>query len=146
MRDKEREREKERENRPRTWTKDDRELLHWHIFLKTLWVCIQDPTYLFHWSIWNCARNWNSIIWTNSKPTTHNLSWITIRTNGSPNLGQATKPRINQQKRELAVPDDHREKSTENENKDKYLDLIRELKKNMDHESDSGTIYNWCSW
>ena len=55
-------------------------------------------------------------------------------TNGSPNLGQKTKPYSNQQKKrtckivDFAVPADHRIKLKESE-KDKYLDLARELKK-----------------
>ena len=62
-------------------------------------------------------------------------------TNGSPNLGQKTRPYNNhqqqqqqQQKRickivDFAVPADHRIKLKECEKKDKYLDLARELKK-----------------
>ena len=34
----------------------------------------------------------------------------------------------------------------ENEKKEKYLDLARELKKTVEHESDVYTNYNWCSW
>ena len=30
--------------------------------------------------------------------------------------------------------------------KDKYLDLARELKKTMEHESDGNTCCNWCIW
>ena len=58
-------------------------------------------------------------------------------TNGSPNLGQKTRPYNNQQKKkkrifkivEFAVPADHRKKLIECEKKDKYLDLAWELKK-----------------
>ena len=56
-------------------------------------------------------------------------------TNGSPNLGQKTRPYNNQQKKrtckivDFAIPADHRIKLKECENKDKYLDLVRELKK-----------------
>ena len=56
------------------------------------------------------------------------------RTHGSANLGQNTRP-YNQQKKKIiwkivdfAVPADHRIKLKENEKKDKYLDLARELK------------------
>ena len=58
-------------------------------------------------------------------------------TNGSPNLGQKTKPNNNQQKKkkenlqnfDFAVAEDHRIKLKEREKRDKYLDLARELKK-----------------
>ena len=52
---------------------------------------------------------------------------------------------INNKKREFAkivhfaVPADHRIKLKECEKKDKYLDLARELKKPMEHESDNFT-------
>ena len=56
-------------------------------------------------------------------------------TNGSPNLGQKTRPNNNKQKKrrickivDFAVPVDHRIKLKECE-KDNYLDLARELKK-----------------
>ena len=59
---------------------------------------------------------------------------------GSPNLGQKTKPNDNQKKKkkkekrtckivDFAVPAEHRIKLKECEKKDKYLDLTRELKK-----------------
>ena len=56
-------------------------------------------------------------------------------TNGSPNLGQKTRPYNNQQKKKIckivdfAVSADHRIKLKECEKRDKYLDLARELKK-----------------
>ena len=63
-------------------------------------------------------------------------------TNGTPNLGQMTKTYNNQPKKrkkrkekktckivDFAVPDDHRVKLKESEEKDKYLDLVTELKK-----------------
>ena len=57
-------------------------------------------------------------------------------TNGSPNLGQKTRPNNNQQQKkrickivDFAVPADHRIKLKECEKRDKYLDLARELKK-----------------
>ena len=65
-------------------------------------------------------------------------------TNGSPNLGQKTRPYDNQQQQQqqqkqqkkrickivdFAVPADHRIKLKESEKKDKYLDLAWELKK-----------------
>ena len=58
---------------------------------------------------------------------------------------------INKRKRtcrnvDFAVPADHRVKLKENEKMDKYLDLARELKKTVEHESDDYTNCNWCSW
>ena len=56
-------------------------------------------------------------------------------TNGSPNLGQITRPRYNHKKKRtrkivnFAVPVDKRVKLKESEKKDKYQDLGRELKK-----------------
>ena len=46
----------------------------------------------------------------------------------------------------FAVPADHRVKSEKkSEKKNKYLDLARELKKTMEHESDSDTNCNRCA-
>ena len=46
----------------------------------------------------------------------------------------------------FAVPVDPRVKLEENEKKkDKYLDLARELKKTVEHESDVYTNCDWCS-
>ena len=58
---------------------------------------------------------------------------------------------INKKKRtckivDFAVPANLRIKLKESEKKDKYLDLARELKKTMEHESDSYTNCNWCFW
>ena len=57
-------------------------------------------------------------------------------THGSPNLGQKTRSYNNQQKKKkickivnFAVPADHRIKLKECKNKDKYIDLAKELKK-----------------
>ena len=57
-------------------------------------------------------------------------------TDGSPNLGQKSRPNTNQQQKkrtckivDFAVPVDHRMKLKECEKKDKDLDLARELKK-----------------
>ena len=44
---------------------------------------------------------------------------------------------------DFAIPADHRVKLKESE---KYLDLAREIKKTMEHESDSDTNCNWYSW
>ena len=54
--------------------------------------------------------------------------------NGSPNLGQTTRPNESQRKKrtyrmvDFAIPADHRVKLKENEKRDKYLDLARERK------------------
>ena len=47
---------------------------------------------------------------------------------------------------DFAVLGDHGVKLKENKKRDKYLDLARELKKSVEHESDDYTNCNWCSW
>ena len=47
---------------------------------------------------------------------------------------------------DFAVSTDHRIKLKESEKKDKYLDLARELKKTVEHESAVYTNSNLCSW
>ena len=47
---------------------------------------------------------------------------------------------------DFAVPVDHRVKLKESEKRDKFLDLARGLKKTMEHESDSDTNSDWCTW
>ena len=47
---------------------------------------------------------------------------------------------------DFAVPAGHRIKLKEYEKKDKYIDLARQLKKNMEHEGDNYTNCNWCVW
>ena len=44
---------------------------------------------------------------------------------------------------DFAIPADHRVKLKESEKRDKYVDLARELKKTMEHESDGDTYSNW---
>ena len=78
-------------------------------------------------------------------------------TNRSPNLCQKTRPYSNHQKKkkkkkkkrtckivDFALLADHRTKLKESEKKSKYLDLARELKKNMEHEGDDYTNCDWC--
>ena len=71
-----------------------------------------------------CSREWYT--WTPGR------LW---HTNGSPNLGQKTRPYNNQQRKRtwkivnFGVPADHRIKLKEIETKDMYLDLDREMKK-----------------
>ena len=43
-----------------------------------------------------------------------------------------------------AVPVDHRINLKESEKKDKYLDLARELKKAVEHESNNCVNCDWC--
>ena len=45
----------------------------------------------------------------------------------------------------FAISNDQWVKLKENAKKDKHLDLARELKKNVEHESDGETDCNWCS-
>ena len=77
-----------------------------------------------------------------------NLNDNNNNTNGSPNLGQKTRPYSNQQKKRIckivnfAVPADHRIKLKECEKKNKYLDFAREFKKN--YETWRGRLYQ--SW
>ena len=46
---------------------------------------------------------------------------------------------------DFAVPVDNRVQLNESENKDKYQDLVRELKKTAEHDCDGDTNCNWCS-
>ena len=43
---------------------------------------------------------------------------------------------------DFVVPADHRTKLKENEKKDEYLELVRELKKTVEQESDRDTYCN----
>ena len=89
-------------------------------------------------------------IWENE---THKLLWdFEIQTN---HLISARRPHLaiinNKKERtfrivDFAVTADHRVKLKENEKRDKYLDLTRELKKIMEHESDDDTNYKRCFW
>ena len=47
---------------------------------------------------------------------------------------------------DFVVPTDHRIKLKECEQKDKYHDLARELKKTMEHAGNNYTNCNWCVW
>ena len=46
----------------------------------------------------------------------------------------------------FAIPADYRRKPKDCEKQVKYLDLARELKKTMEHESDNCTNCDWCFW
>ena len=79
-------------------------------------------------------------------------------TDGSPNLGQKTRPNNNQQKKkkekkkriykiiDSAVPGDYTIKLKEREKKYKYLYLARELKNSVEHAGENYTNCNWCFW
>ena len=47
---------------------------------------------------------------------------------------------------DFAFPTDHKIKLKECGKKDKYIDLARELKKNMEHAGDNYINCNWCVW
>ena len=47
---------------------------------------------------------------------------------------------------DFAVPAKYRIKLKEDEKKDTYLDLAKELKKTMEHEAGVYTNCDWCSW
>ena len=46
----------------------------------------------------------------------------------------------------FAVAADHKVKMEKSKKWNKYLDLARELKNNMEHERDTDTNYKWCAW
>ena len=114
------------------------------------------------WPTGNCARNWNLTIHINGICTTQHQSWIMTHTQiplgfwhtKTDHLMSTRQPDliiINKRKRtckivDFAVPAHHRVKLIESKNKDKYLDLTRELKKTVEHEGDNYTNYNWCCW
>ena len=109
------------------------------------------------WSTGKYARNLNLIMLTNGICTCPR-KWHTQtlmgrwHTNGSLNLSQKTKPYNNQQKNKIckivdfAVLRDNKIKLKECENRDKYIDFARELKKKLEHVGDNYTNCNWCFW
>ena len=83
---------------------------------------------------------------------THKLLWdFNIQTD---HLIPARRPDliiINKKKRirkivDFAVPADHRINLKESEKKDKYLDLARESKKAVEHESNDCANCDCCFW
>ena len=85
---------------------------------------------------------------------THKLLWdFDIHTD---HLISARRPNLimtKKKKRErickivdFAVPANHRIKLKECEKMDKYLELLRELKKTMEHEGDNDNNCDWCFW
>ena len=116
------------------------------------------------WSTGNCARNSNRTIRKSSMCTNQNLSWRMRRTKYSNvqtdhiiparildrviHSKKKKKKKKNEKRRtcwivDFAIPADHRLKIKENEKGDKYYDLARELKKDMEHRSDSDTNCKW---
>ena len=73
-------------------------------------------------------------------------------TNGSPNLGQTTRPSENQQKKrtcrmvDFVISVDLRVKIKDSEKRVKYIDLARQLKKTMEREGDKDTNCVRCTW
>ena len=85
---------------------------------------------VIHWDMWKKLKLDHTNIWYMHNPAA-------VHTNGSPNLGQKTRPysyKQQQKKRpckivDFAVPADHRINLKESEKKGKYLNLAKELKK-----------------
>ena len=46
----------------------------------------------------------------------------------------------------LGCPGWPQNKMERSEKKDKYLDLVRELKKTIEYESDNNANRDWCFW
>ena len=83
---------------------------------------------------------------------THKLLWeFDIHTDHRHSARRSDLIIINKKRRnckivDFAVPADHRIKLKECELNDKYLDLPRELKNNMEHAGGNYTNCNWCFW
>ena len=61
-----------------------------------------------------------------------------------PDLEIASKKKRTSRIVDFAIPADHRVKLKKNN--EIYLDLVRELKKTMENESDGDTNSNWHAW
>ena len=85
---------------------------------------------------------WNHVIF--SSPTI--LSFHPVISARRPDLVIVNNEKKKKRIVDLAIPADHRVKLKESEKRDKYLDLAIELKKTMEHEGDSDTNCNWCTW
>ena len=80
------------------------------------------------------------------------ISQSTLKRPGDPRKLTVTQTPVknaNKRKRickivDFAVPADHRINLKESEKKDKYLDLARELKKTVEHESNDCANCDWC--
>ena len=83
---------------------------------------------------------------------THKLLWdFDIQTDHLILARRADLIIINDKKRicktvDFAVPADNRIKLKEREQKNKCLDLARELKKTMEHDSADCNNCDWCFW
>ena len=81
---------------------------------------------------------------------THKLLWdFNIQTDQLILARKSDLKIINKKKRickiiDFAVPVDHRINLKESEKKDEYLDLARELKKAVEHESNDCDNCDWC--
>ena len=62
-----------------------------------------------------------------------------------PDLVIVNKKKEKKKKKREPVSAHHRVKSKESENRDKYLDLARELNKTMEHEGEGDINCNWCA-
>ena len=104
-----------------------------------------------------CTRMLNLTIRTSGICITQNPSWRTRRTKfyggfdiQTDHLISARRPdlvTVNKKQRtcrieNIAVPANHRVKLKKSKKRDKYLDLARELKKTMEHETDGDTNCN----
>ena len=56
------------------------------------------------------------------------------------------KKKKTSRKEDFVFPVNHRGKNKIIEKRDKYLNLVRELKKPMEHEGDSDASCYWCVW
>ena len=79
---------------------------------------------------------------------THKILWdFEIQTDHliptrKPNLVIINKKQKNNSRVDFAVPENHRMKTKENEKRENYLYIARELK-TVEHESNGDTICNW---
>ena len=101
--------------------------IKYHFLKSMLWSDLGlNPCLMDHWRTLYTLGQWVRLI----------IIIIIWDTNWSRNLGQTTRPYNNQQKKkrtsrivDFAVSADHKVKLKENEEKNKYLDLAREVKK-----------------
>ena len=83
---------------------------------------------------------------------THNILWnFVIQTNRLIPTRRTDLAIVNEKKRtwqiaDLGIPADHIVTLKESEKRNKYLDLARELKETMEHESSGDTNCKWCTW
>ena len=96
------------------------------------------------WYLYNPApvqeNDTHKLLWDFDGQTDHVISTRT------PNLRIINKKKRTCKIVDFAVPADPRKILKESENKDKYLDLARKLKKVVEHEGDNYTNWDWCLW